>query len=48
MYYADHSYEPGVDRNGKPREVVVFKLRKYRPEHRDAALAAKRRGLGQT
>jgi 5-methylcytosine-specific restriction enzyme A len=48
MYYAEHSYEPGVDKNGKPREVVIFKLRKYRPEHRDAARAAKRRGLGQT
>src|SRR5258708_2260918 len=48
MYYADHSYEPGVDKNGKPRDLVVFKLRKYRPEHRDAAMAAKRRALGQT
>lgn len=48
MFYADHSFKPGVDKNGKPREVVIFKLRKYRPEYRDAAIAAKRQGLGKT
>ena len=46
MYYADHDYKPGVDKHGMERELVIFKLRKYRPEHREAAMAAKRRVLG--
>lgn len=48
MFYADHYFETGVDKNGKQRELVVFKLRRYRGEHLEEALAAKRRGLGQT
>ena len=47
MYYADHEYQRGTDRNGRERDLVIFKLRKFRPEHRDVAMAAKRRGLGQ-
>lgn len=45
MFYADHFFKPGVDKNGKPRELVVFKLRKYQPDHLEEALAAKRRAL---
>lgn len=45
MFYADHFFKPGVDKNGKPRELVVFRLRKYRPIHLAEALAAKARAL---
>ena len=48
MFYADHFYKRGVDKLGRERELVIFRLRKYRAEHQQEALAAKRRGLGQT
>jgi hypothetical protein len=44
MFYADHLNKPGVDKLGKERELVIFKLWKYRAEHLKEALAAKRRG----
>ena len=48
MFYASHFYKRGVDKLGRERELVIFMLRKYRAEHQQEALAAKRRGLGQT
>ena len=47
MFYADHIYRPGKDKDGHERQLVVFKLRKYMPVHHDAALAARRSALGQ-
>ena len=45
MFYVDHLFKPGVDKNGKPRELVVFKLRRYRPEYLQEALASRQRAL---
>ena len=45
MFYADHSFRPGKDKNGQDRQLVVFKLRKYTRAYLDAALAAKRKVL---
>ena len=45
MFYADHHFRQGKDRDGRERQLVLFKLRKYTREHLGVALAAKQRAL---
>ena len=44
MFYADHFYKQGVDKLGKERDLVIFKLRKYRSEHLQESARCKASG----